>query len=466
MKSNLSKTQVEIEELAKRVPQLTEKQREWAMSNFKYIVPMRVTNTCPNCHNKVQLARNEELRCPHCGALISQSAYGTKSVNHQEQFFQVMDVVGGWQVSRLFYMQRYCYSRKENSPMEFHEVCQAWNKPDVAITHFRSYPKCGIMCHYRYNPYSLYQWELEENPDEETFHSYRAVRNNLEARVPGGANYFDLTNLCPNPRILPFYRRKGLTAEAFRKIKTYGAMALMEGANRNRFAPMLETLIKGKGYEVFNKITDNTYLRITEEKKNAYYTAWKICQRNHYNYKRNASEWLDVVSMLCDLGLDFHSPHYVCPDNLHLMHQRLVRLSDRKEEQKVLMSKASENARYKKRINPYLKLEFKDSDLTIKVLPDIPAFKTEAQHLGHCVYTCAYYNKENSLILSARGKKGKRWETIEVSLTDFKILQCYGYGDKFTARHKEIIDLVMNNMWQIKEIRNRKKNKRGRKIAA
>ena len=69
----------------------------------------------------------------------------------------------------------------------------------------------------------------------------------------------------------------------------------------------------------------------------------------------------------------------------------------------------------------------------------------------HCVYRCRYYLHDDSLIMSARDSKGKRWETIEVSLKDFTIIQSYGYGDKHTAKHKEILNLVESNMWQVKQ---------------
>ena len=66
--------------------------------------------------------------------------------------------------------------------------------------------------------------------------------------------------------------------------------------------------------------------------------------------------------------------------------------------------------------------------------------------------TYGYYRNAQSLILSARGiSDGKRWETIEVDLRDFKIKQCYGYGDKFTEKHKQILNLVNKNMYQIRQ---------------
>lgn len=76
-----------------------------------------------------------------------------------------------------------------------------------------------------------------------------------------------------------------------------------------------------------------------------------------------------------------------------------------------------------------------------------------ATHVMVCVAN-GYYKKPDSLILSARDKEGKRVETIEVNLTVLKIAQCYGACNKLTEHHQEILDLVNDNMWKIKERRN------------
>lgn len=478
----LTKTQKEIEELAKRVPKLTDKQKEWAMKNYAYEIGILVNSerecVCPNCHGPLDIPESKEddtHKCPYCGAKLAVRRYydsrglqwlanGVMKDYHKERFFQVMSVVGDWQVTRLFYMERWCYVRRDNTPWTFYEVCQAWNSPKVGTTHFRSLPKKGIGCSWAYNPYSLHTWRLEcTDPDNNYYNKYIECDNELEPRKVGGANYFDLNALCPNAKILPFYKQRGLTADAFRGIKNFGAMALMEGVSRGAFPTMEETLLKCGGYELFDKFHERTYGEPID--KGAYFTAWKICQRNGYNYKQNATEWLDLVGMLIDLDLDFHSPHYVCPDNLHDMHQRVLRAKIRREEQREVEKNADANTRLQKRIARYLDMDIHNKDLTIVVLPSVAAFKAEADHLGHCVYSGGYYNRENSLILSARGKKNKRWETIEVSLKSFTILQCYGYADTFTEKHKEIIDLVMANMWQIKE-RAMRKPKKGKKILA
>ena len=61
-----------------------------------------------------------------------------------------------------------------------------------------------------------------------------------------------------------------------------------------------------------------------------------------------------------------------------------------------------------------------------------------------CVFSNAYYLKEDSLILSAT-IDGKRIETIEVSLRTLEVVQSRGVCNKNTAYHEQIVNLVNAN---------------------
>lgn len=466
----LNKTQKEIEELAGRVPQITNEQKEWARNHFNYFQLIRQADTevvCLDCKSRIPIGDNKRygskwcstdwtIRCPHCGATIQVRRMDgvTRHKNyHQEDFFQIMNVVGGWQVTRLIYMERYCYVRKENSPWEYHEVCQAWNHPEFKTTFFRAFPK-GMTMNRPFNPYKLRDWTPKRDNegnyimDEKGWYICDYKPCVLEPRKAGGANYFDCRAIVPGGKILPYYKQMGLNARSIVSSK-HNAMWLFECFSKPYYKPMYETLFKWRDWDSFDRLTEKR----NRDTADAYFTALKICKRNGYDYKKMGREWLDLVQMCIDLGLDYHSPHYVCPKDFDDMHRRLVRMKHKKEDEAKLRKEMQKNADYKKRIQRYLDMDIHGNGLVVFVLPSIQAFKEEGDHLGHCVYSCHYYDHKDSLILSARDESGKRWETIEVSLTDFKILQCYGYGDKFTERHSEIKKLVMKNMWQIRERR-------------
>lgn len=473
----LNKVQKEVEGLAKRVPCLTDAQKKWGANQFSYFVRIRSCDEhfrCPSCGTKIPSDYLKEkggkwngsdynLRCPHCGARLQvRKDYDWRGrynmLNHQEDFFQVMNVVGDWQVTRLIYMQRYCYTRKPSTDWEFVEVCQAWNNPKQDKTLFRAYPKKGCMARWAFNPYSL-GWNscrVDEQghflKDEKGRYLTEWKPNGLEMRMAGSSNHFGTTAIYPRATILPYYKQRGLTAK-----RLYGdnAMRYFEMLSEKNYKPLYETLFKADAVDILDIVTSRAYQY--NGNADAVFSAWKICQRNHYNYKQNFTEWKDLVCMLREQGKDYRNPYYVCPADLHAMHQRMIDAREKKQREEELKKKMQNDRNYRKRIAKYLDMDIHDEDISVIVLPNIRAFYDEAAHLHHCVYRCNYFDKADSLILSARDESGKRWETIEVSLRSFKIVQSYGYGDKFTERHDEITQLVERNMWQIRERRQMRK---------
>lgn len=70
-----------------------------------------------------------------------------------------------------------------------------------------------------------------------------------------------------------------------------------------------------------------------------------------------------------------------------------------------------------------------------------------------CVFSMKYYEKKDSLLLSARDNSSRApVETIEVSLDDFRILQSRGRCNQDSPFHTEIVNLVNDNMCEIKKI--------------
>ncbi len=493
MRKNLTKTQIEVEELSKRVPKLTERQIEWAKSNFAYRIEILGADqrecVCPECKEKLHFAESKKtqtIRCPHCGAKVmayrcfdsrgqkwtrdgvNYGGYG----NHQEELFQVMSAVGDWQVTRLFYMQRWIYLRKDSTQWEFYEVCQAWNNPKYALTHFRSLPKKGMG--YNYNPYCLHQWGYEcTDTDNLTYNKYIVRDNYLEPRRAGRSNYFSTDNICPiGMTISKSFKKFGIDATAFRSIKTLSALSTMESISGKNYKPMYETLLKGRDYAVFDKVVSSN-----EKGANAYFTAVKICKRNNYDYKSNVTEWIDLISFVIKRGLDYHNPHYVCPTDIHEEHNRYLALERREEERreeerrrvrieqmheetkKDMENKEKVEKEFIKRRKMYFGLHIDGELFTIVPLKSIDEFRYEGTFLDHCVFRCGYYKKESSLILSARDAHNNPIETIEINLTTFTIMQCYGVHDTHSVLHDKIVKTMKDNMWKVKEICARKNTK-------
>ena len=77
---------------------------------------------------------------------------------------------------------------------------------------------------------------------------------------------------------------------------------------------------------------------------------------------------------------------------------------------------------------------FTDGQIAVRVLESVKEIIMEGKAMHHCVGTNGYYKKADSLILSAT-IDGKRIETVEVSLSQLKVIQSRGVCNKQTEYH-------------------------------
>lgn len=203
-----------------------------------------------------------------------------------------------------------------------------------------------------------------------------------------------------------------------------------------------------------------SHLAYREHRLEQLLAALKVARRHGFRFNDETTPlWFDMVNAIVACGYDYRSPKYVAPSNLHATHNRFVRMLERRREQILIQErmKAADKLRKKERKLEELYLEkrqrffpmsFTDGTINVHVLPDVAAFRSEAEYMHHCVYSCNYWNMKvhtDSLIMSAT-IKGVRIETIEVNLRGYKIMQCFGKHDQFTPYHQRILDLVNSNM--------------------
>ena len=209
-----------------------------------------------------------------------------------------------------------------------------------------------------------------------------------------------------------------------------------------------ETLVKAGYHELARKFIYDQYRDI-----DLYWASVKVCIRNHYAIN-DASVWCDYIDALRYFGKDLHNAKYVCPTDLNAEHDRWMEKKARKETEQDIKEKTEqirkEDEKFRELKSRYFGIHFTDGLIRIHVLESVEEYLQEGEHMHHCVYSNKYYLKEDSLILSAT-IDGKRVETIEVSLTTLKILQCYGACNQFTEHHKRIISLVNSNADTIRQ---------------
>lgn len=186
-----------------------------------------------------------------------------------------------------------------------------------------------------------------------------------------------------------------------------------------------------------------------------------VARRHRYEFK-DVQMWLDYVDELRELGMDDRSPKYLCPQNLREAHAvtseriRRKRNAEKAEQEKKEIAKSEEA--YGKHIAPYLGLCFVMGDIEIRPLPTVKSVYEEGEAMHHCIYRMKYWQRTDTLLMSARGKDGKRLESIEVNLRDYKVLQSRGLQNQPTEQHEDIVALVKKNMKKIRTYVNRQSN--------
>ena len=142
-----------------------------------------------------------------------------------------------------------------------------------------------------------------------------------------------------------------------------------------------------------------------------------------------------------------------------------MREQERRREEAERKRRDKEAAKaYPERMGKFFGLVITDSGISIRVLQSVDEFKEEGDAMHHCVFTNSYYNKVDSLILTARDAEGNRLETIEIDLKSFKIVQSRGVCNQDSPKHKEIVKLMNAHMGDVKRLA-RPKTKKQEKAA-
>ena len=239
-------------------------------------------------------------------------------------------------------------------------------------------------------------------------------------------------------RITPWLKMRGFRGE-FHSLSPINIMGRLVTDSQ------VETLFKAGMYEMC--AYNNSFQR------NACWNEIKITMRNRYKIK-DVGMWFDLIHHLRELGLDTHNPHYICPSDLKAAHDRYGKLLERKWERERLKAereKIKENtALYEKRMKCYIGLVFGDENLNLHVLKDVQEFFEEGTAMHHCVYSGAYYDKKDTLIMSARSN-GKRIATIELNLKTMNIIQVRGKCNTVPPKDKEIRSLITKNIGLIRK---------------
>ena len=400
-------------EQSKHLCPITKTQDKWAfrecIDHFAYRLPKGRT-TCMDCgHSWVMDKHRETCTCPHCRAKLQVKGTYERKLQ-QKQYFTILTTCGEFQVLRMFLLI-VGMEKGYKAQTSIIEIGQYWwnmqgRKAVVAIQR--------VLGHY---------------VDTFSYYSPMAIRNDNEAY-----QHITYSPIYPKFKVTDILRRNGFKDNFYGIVPTQLIPALLTDSR-------VETLLKAGRTDHLRYFLSNK--RTFEE----LWQSYKIAVRNGYEIA-DISLWSDYVDTLRRLGKDIHNPKYLCPTDLKGEHDRrheeLLRLHEREEIEQKQQKAMEDEKRFKELKSKFFGICFTDGTIQVHVLESVQEYLEEGVSMHHCVFSNAYYLKEDSLILSAT-IEGKRIETIEVSLRTLEVVQSRGICNKSTEYHEQIVNLVNAN---------------------
>lgn len=426
-----------VVDLSQYLFQISKQQKEWAKSECLehrgYATKNRVL--CLDCGDTFspQLVRRKKAVCPHCNTKID-VIESRKTTDRQVNYFAITEIFNEFQIVRNFEIIAN-YKKGSSADIYIHEILQYWIQSDLKVTMF------GLRHNVTWNC-DVWSGNMEIR-EEGSRYSYHGKKYDVYVR-----------KYHPDSVIKPEYKMYGIDVNLQQ-------VTFLDAIKHIPHQPRLETLLKAKQYWLVD-----AHINQSGRSVNYYWESIKICLRNKYKVK-DAGLWMDYIDLLAYFNKDRKNAKYVCPKDLKKEHDRLVakkRIIQKKREIEEQKRRAEiDNEFFQKAKAKFFDLKFTNGPLVIIPLKSVQEFIEEGDKLKHCVFTNRYFDKEDSLILSAR-LENEPIETIEVDLKELKITQARGLKNEPTDHHDKILELVKKNLPKIAEIVKPKKRKKSKQL--
>jgi hypothetical protein len=435
-----NKYEQRLEQLSLTLPDIHNYTEFGIQNTFKpQIAISRNKLFCLECNHKwddgLQKWQYEKLgniTCPSC--LKKGEVLKYNDVHFKDwTYTMILDRVGEFQVIRYMYIERYAH-KTEKPRYSTNEVIQRWINPQGRSTIFTK-SLGGMMGNYNGG------WQLGTKLSIKYDHQKYTV--------------YHPNAIYPKRKIIPTLKRNGFKTSFHGCAADELFVALLK-------YPKGETLIKAKQFQLLKAGINRFNL-------DKYWSSIKIAIRNNY-FISDPSSWRDYLNLLSYFQKDLRNPTVVCPENFKKAHNTLVArkkriddrqkaIDDRERAIRTAQAQAEKDKKdkqllrnYKSRIKKYAPLIFTEGNITITVVKTINEFQTIGEVLKHCVFTNRYWNREESLILSAK-LNDELLETIEVDLETMEIIQARGFDNEPSKHNKKVVQLITKNIHKIKKIK-------------
>jgi hypothetical protein len=418
-----NKFHAQVLEASKTLPKLTKEQIEWGYGNGIDHTGHRTEKgviTCTKCGHSWQgagylVATLTDCTCPECNTKLKVETSKKKHFNSR-YYMTVITTHKGYQVLRTVVL--FCSAKVgETAQYDYSEVMQRWIAPNGKHATFAKLRQTMGNC---YVDSWIYGTPLELRSENSNNKFYV----NAYDQIYTGVVY-------PRQKLIPELKRTGYKKALYGQ-KPLDLFRILLSDSR------AETLLKTGHTKLLKRLLDMGWQRSIDN----YWASVRICIRNNYTIK-DATLWCDYIDFLRFFGKDLHSAKYVCPTDLKAEHDRYMGKKAKADARQALEKQLEKEAEYRKAKERFFGLMFSDGLISVRVLESVAEIVLEGQKMKHCVGS--YHSKTDSLILSAC-IDGKRIETIEVSLSQLKVIQSRGICNKNTEHHRRIIQLVESNI--------------------
>ncbi len=407
-----TKFQKKAVEASKKLPPLTPAQVRWAYTKIVEAVGRRSSKgivTCLDCGEVFYNdTKQKHCTCPACRTKL-RIEDTRKQKFQQREYATYITACDGLQVIRVFMVNYYA---KVGRPLNrfCHEVMQRWIAPDGK---YCTFARSRMWCSMYYDQW-IYSSKLELHGESWVYD--RIYTDEIYSRM----------------KLIPELKRTGYKGGLYGQNPT-NLFRILLTDNR------AESLLKIGQKSLFRLYLDDKSRRYDD-----YWPSIRIAVRNGYKIE-DAMMWCDYIDALRTLDKDIRSPKYVCPADLNREHDRCIAKLARLEAERNLSAHLKNECAYHKAKARFFGLAFSDGRIAVRVLESVKEIIMEGKAMHHCVATNKYYQKADSLILSAT-INGKRLETVEVSLSKLQVIQSRGVCNQDTEYHDRIVELVNSNM--------------------
>ena len=415
-----NKKQERILALSGQLRPLSKAQMQWALNYTINHFAYRLKNgkaVCLKCGHEWN-ASEGVCRCPHCG--ISLEVKTTKErVRKDKSYFNIITAKGGYQVIRMFLMSVELRKGMVAEP-SFQEIGQYWldengNATVVGLKrtigwYVDSFDYCSKL-------------ELRRDNDAFQFIADQWVYPRIKVTDTIKRNGFDGHTYDINPLTL------------FKELLTN---------------PKAETLMKSGDVEMLRYLCHSPF---NADEIDFYWKSIKVAKRAGFEFE-DAQMWMDYIKMLERMGKDLHSPVLVAPQDLQTAHDlysaKVERQRIKAQREKDRKKAEADEAKFEELKGRYIGLVMTDGEIVVHTLNSVAEYYDEGSRQHICVASARYYLKENSLVFTAK-IKGQTIATIEISLSDYSIIQCRAFANKVCKYQDRIDKIIRDNTKMLAE---------------